>query len=65
MHGPKSKPNFYIFNVNSLSGNPTKWSNTQTNCWLLQTNYLSVFDHYVGLVLKWLRYEMQGNAKKL
>ena len=27
---------------------------TQTNCRLLQTNCLSVFDHFVGLALKGL-----------
>ena len=25
---------------------------TQTICWLLLTNFLSVFDHFVGLALK-------------
>ena len=54
--------NFYMMHVsntcvlhihlNPLSANPTKWSNTQTICWLLPTNYLSVFDHFVGLALK-------------
>ena len=33
--------------LNSLSTNPTKWSNT-----LKQMNYLRVFDHFVGLALK-------------
>ena len=38
-----------------LSANPTKWSNTtQTIRRLLTTNYLSVFDHFVGLALKGL-----------
>ena len=34
-----------IFNVNPLSGNPTKLSNT---------HYLSLFDHFMGLVMKGL-----------
>ena len=36
--------------LNPLSANPTKWSNTPN----LLTNYLSVFDHFVGLALKGL-----------
>ena len=42
--------------LNPLSGNFTKWPNTLkqfvTN---LPTNFLSVFDHFVGLVLKGLK----------
>ena len=40
-----------------LSANPTKWSNRpkQFVC-NLQTNFQSVFDHFVGLLLKGLRY---------
>ena len=37
-----------------LSVNPTKWSNT-LKIELNVTNCLSVFDHFVGLVLKGLR----------
>ena len=39
--------------VNILNANPTKWSNAlrQKNC-KLPTNCFSVFDHFVGLVLK-------------
>ena len=38
---------------NSLSNNPTKWSNTVKRFVdKLPTNCLSVFDHFVGLVLK-------------
>ena len=33
--------------VNRVSANPRKWSNT-----LLQTNCLSIFDHFEGLALK-------------
>ena len=36
---------------NPLSANPAKWSNTR----LLPTNFLSVFDHFVGLALKGLK----------
>ena len=40
---------------NSLSANPTKWSNTpQTIRRQQPTNCLSVFDHVVGLALKGL-----------
>ena len=39
-----------IFFVNPLTVNPTKWSNT------LPTNCLSVFNHFVGLALKGLKY---------
>ena len=39
-----------IFYVNPLTVNPTKWSNT------LPTNCLSVFNHFVGLALKGLKY---------
>ena len=41
-------------NVNPLSGNPTKWSNTQF-VGNLSSNCLSVFDHFVGLALKELK----------
>ena len=37
--------------LNPLSTNPTKWSNTLKQ---FPTNYLSVFDHFVGLALKGL-----------
>ena len=39
--------NLYV-NLNSLSANLTKWSNTLKQF----VNCLSVFDHFVGLVLK-------------
>ena len=43
------------YDINPLSANPTKWSNTLKKfvC-KLPTNYLSVFDHFVGLALKGL-----------
>ena len=37
---------------NSLSANPTEWSNTQQFVGRFPTNCLSVFDHFVGLGLK-------------
>ena len=41
--------------VNLLSANPTKWSNTLKQfVSKLPTNCLSVFDHFLGLVLKGL-----------
>ena len=44
----------YFFNP--LRTNPTKWSNTLRQfVGKLPTNCLSVFDHFVGLVLKGLR----------
>ena len=43
------------YRVNSLSVSPTKLSNTQTTCQQQPINYLSVFDHFVGLALKGLR----------
>ena len=33
---------------NPLCANPAEFSNTQTTRWLLPTNCLSVFDHFVG-----------------
>ena len=49
----KSKHNWniQIIFINPLSANPTKWSNTLN----LPTNCLSMFDHFVKLVLKGLR----------
>ena len=42
--------------MNSLSANPTKWSNTLKHfIGKLPTNCLCVFDHFVGLALKGLR----------
>ena len=35
---------------------PKKWSNTLKQfAYNLPTNFLSMFDHFVGLALKWLR----------
>ena len=42
--------------LNPLSANPTKWSNKLKQfVGSLPTNCLSVFDHFVGLVLKALK----------
>ena len=39
--------------INPLSANPTKWSNTLKQfVGRLAANCLSVFDHFVGLALK-------------
>ena len=50
-HKPKSKEsckNIHLFNP--FSANLTKWSNTLKQfVGKLPTNYLSVFDHFVGL----------------
>ena len=44
--------------LNSLSANPTKWSNTLKQfVGKLPTNCLSVFDHFGKLVLKELSYQ--------
>ena len=41
------------FSINPFGANPTKWSNTLKQfVGKLPTNYLSVFDHFVGLALK-------------
>ena len=43
------------FDLNPLSANSTKWSNTLKQFVSnLPTNYLSVFDHFVGLGLQGL-----------
>ena len=50
----KTKRNFYN-NLDPLSAKITKWSNTLKQfVGNLPTNCLSVFDHFVGLVLKGL-----------
>ena len=67
---PKSlkKPNFKnssgrsVLDVNPLSTNPTKRSNTLKQfVGKLPTNCLSVFDHFVGLALKGLIYSSYKN----
>ena len=43
--------------LNPLSASPTKWSNTLKQfVGKLPTNCLSVFDHFVGLMLRGLRF---------
>ena len=50
--------NFYAINVNPLSANITKWSNTLKQfVGKLRTNCLSVLDHFVVLALKGLKYK--------
>ena len=49
---------FICINLNPLSANPTKWSNT---CSLFPMNCLSVFDQFVGLVLKGLKHDLYLN----
>ena len=45
-----------MMNVNPISANPTKWSNTLKQFVdKLPTNCLSVFDHFVNLALKGLK----------
>ena len=43
-----------VSNINSLSANLTKWSNTQTICQQFADESI-VFDHFVGLALEGLR----------
>ena len=45
---------FKLGKIISLSVNPTKWANTQTIFRLLPPNCLSMFDRFVGSVLKGL-----------
>ena len=53
-----------LLSVNPLSDNPTKWSNTLKQfVGKLPTNFLSVFDHFVKLVLKGLNL-IQQRVKK-
>ena len=47
----------HYYYINSLSANPTEWSDTQI-C-------LSVFEHFVGLALKGLRIPNYGGLPKL
>ena len=45
---------FVMCSISPLSANPTKWSNTLNQFGRLPTICLSIFDHFVGLVLKGL-----------
>ena len=48
---------FEFLDLNPLSANPTKWSSTLKQfVGNFPTNYLRVFDHFVGLALKGLKY---------
>ena len=52
--------------INPLSANPTNWSNTfEQFIGNLAANCLSVFDHFVGLVLKGLKTKMNKKEIKL
>ena len=54
-----------IYDLNPLGANPTNWSNTLKQfVGKLATNCLSVFDHFVGLVLKGLRKGKQKTQGK-
>ena len=47
----------HCITLNPLSANPAKWSNTlKQSVGSLPTNCLSLFNHFVGLVLKGLMY---------
>ena len=57
---------FPCANINPLSANFTKWSNTlKLFVGKLSTNCLSVFDHFVGLALKGLIFAHQLNHNHL
>ena len=61
---------FYFLNLgindDPLSGNPTKWSNTLKQIvGNFLTNCLSVFDHFVGLALKGLKFQKKYSFSKL
>ena len=54
------------FSINPFSANFTKWSNTLKQfIGNLATNCLSVFDHFVGLVLKGLTMENEIKLKEI
>ena len=50
--------------INPLSANPTKWINTKTVHWLLPGNWVSMFDHFVGLAVKGLICYLLFSTKK-
>ena len=53
-------------NLNPLSANITKWSNTLKQfVGKLRTNCLSMFDHFVGLTLKGLISEIHWTRVKI
>ena len=53
----------FLFFLNSLSANLTKWSNTLKQIvGKLATNCLSVFDHFVGLALKRLIASIESSS---
>ena len=54
---------FWQLLFNPLSANPTKWLNTKRIRRLLPTNFLSMFNHFVGFALKWVR--LKNSPKKI
>ena len=54
----------FVIQVNPLSANPTKWSNTLKQfVGNLPTNCLNVFDHFVGMALKGLTNSFASHSK--
>ena len=52
--------------LNSLNANPTKWSNTLKQfVGKMPMNFLSVFDHFVGLALEGLTKLGNSASKKI
>ena len=59
-----NEPLTKLLSVKPLSDNPTKWSNTLKQfVGKLPTNFLSVFDYFVKLVLKGLNLILQRVKK--
>ena len=53
-------------NLNPLSANPTKWSNTLKQfIGIFPTNCLSVFDHFVGLAIEKLKWKEINSSLRL
>ena len=53
-------------NLNPLSANPTKWSNTLKQfIGIFPTNFLSVFDHFVGLAIEKLKWKEINSSLRL
>ena len=52
----KRAVHYFSAMVNPLSASYSKWSNTLKQFGKLSTNCLSVFDHFVRLAHKWLRF---------
>ena len=54
LQGDENLEKTAILTVHPLSANPTKWSDTLKQC-------LSVFDHFMNLALKGLKYLWQNS----